>query len=221
MIPVVALVVAKAPVPGLAKTRLAASIGDRAAADVAAAALLDTLDAVAAAPVQARVVAMIGDLDAACASDEIRSRLDAFTVVPQRGDDFADRLANAHLDAAAAAGNRRVLQIGMDTPQVSAEMIVECAQELIGTNAVLGLADDGGWWVLGVSDASMADCLREVPMSRPDTGALTLAALYAKGFHVDLVADLADVDTVDDIESVRQMCAADSRFAHATAAVRI
>ena len=68
VIPVVALVVAKAPVPGLAKTRLAASIGDRAAADIAAAALLDTLDAVAAAPVQARVVAMTGDLDAACAS---------------------------------------------------------------------------------------------------------------------------------------------------------
>ena len=220
MIPVVVLVVAKAPVPGLAKTRLAATIGDRIAADIAAAALLDTLDAVAAAPVQARVVAMTGDLDAARASDEIRRRLDGFTVVPQRGDDFAGRLANAHADAAAAAGNRRVLQIGMDTPQVSAEMIVECAQELIGTDAVLGLADDGGWWVLGVSDSSMADCLREVPMSRPDTGALTLAALYAKGFHVHLVAELADVDTVDDIEPVRRLCAADSRFARVTAAVR-
>ena len=109
----------------------------------------------------------------------------------------------------------------MDIPQVSAEMIVECAQELIGTDAVLGLADDGGWWVLGVSDASMADCLREVPMSRPDTGALTLAALYAKGFHVDLVAELADVDTVADIDSVRRMCAVDSRFARATAGVRV
>ena len=41
-------------------------IGDHAAADVAAAALLDTLDAVAAAPVAARVVALTGDLDAAC-----------------------------------------------------------------------------------------------------------------------------------------------------------
>ena len=63
MIPVAVLVVAKAPVPGLAKTRLAASIGADAAADVAAAALLDTLDAVAAASVQARVVALVGDLE--------------------------------------------------------------------------------------------------------------------------------------------------------------
>ena len=219
-LPVVALVVAKAPVPGLAKTRLAAAIGDRAAADIAAAALLDTLDAVAAAPVQARVVAMTGDLDAARASEEIRSRLEAFTVLTQRGDHFADRLANAHLDAAAAAGNRTVVQIGMDTPQVSAEMLTECAQELLGTDALLGLAADGGWWVLGVSDASMADCLRGVPMSRSDTGALTLAALSANGFHVELAAELADIDTVDDIEPVRQMCATDSRFARAVRAVR-
>ena len=54
VIPVVCSVVAKAPVPGQAKTRLAAGVGDQAAADIAAAALLDTLDAVAAAPVQAQ-----------------------------------------------------------------------------------------------------------------------------------------------------------------------
>lgn len=220
MIPVVGLVVAKAPVPGLAKTRLAAAIGDRKAAEIAAAALLDTLDAVAAAPVQSRVVAMTGDLDAACASEEIRDRLDAFTVVPQRGDDFADRLANAHLDAADAVGNRRVIQIGMDTPQVSADMLTECARELLGTDAVLGLADDGGWWVLGVSDAELANCLRTVPMSQSDTGALTLAALYANGIEVLRVAELADVDTVDDIDAVRRQCGADSRFVRATAGVR-
>lgn len=219
MIPVVGLVVAKAPVPGLAKTRLAASIGDEAAAEIAAAALLDTLDAVAAAPLQARVVAMTGDLAAACASEEIRNRLDAFTVVPQRGDEFADRLANAHLDAADAAGTRRVVQIGMDTPQVSADMFTECARELLGTDAVLGLADDGGWWVLGVSDAELANCLRTVPMSQSDTGALTLAALCAKGIDVTRVAELPDCDTVDDIGAVRRQCAAGSRFARATAEV--
>src|SRR5271165_271497 len=119
-LPVALLVVAKAPVAGLAKTRLAAAVGPAAAADIAAAALLDTLDAVAAAPVTARVVAMTGDLDAASRADEIRSRLVDFTVIPQRGTDFADRLANAHADAAMAAGPQPVLQIGMDTPQITA-----------------------------------------------------------------------------------------------------
>ena len=52
---VTALVVAKSPVPGLAKTRLAATLGNAAAADIAAAALLDTLDAVSAADFDHRV----------------------------------------------------------------------------------------------------------------------------------------------------------------------
>jgi glycosyltransferase A (GT-A) superfamily protein (DUF2064 family) len=213
-----ALVVAKAPVPGLAKTRLAASIGDAAAAQIAAAALLDTLDAVAAAAVRRKVVALTGDLSEAACGDEIAERLADFSVVPQRGDDFADRLANAHADASAGLP---VLQIGMDTPQVSADILAECAQTLLGTDAVLGMADDGGWWILGVREPSIADCLRAVPMSQPDTGALTLTALCARGVDVNLVAGLADFDTVDDIEAVRRKCFPDSRFARATKAVGI
>jgi len=221
VIPVVVLIVAKAPVPGQAKTRLAASVGAAAAADIAAAALLDTLDAVAAAPVHARVVALTGDLDDASACDEIRTRLADFTVVPQRGACFAERLANAHVDAAAGAGGLPVLQIGMDTPQVTDELIRECAEELLRRDAVLGLARDGGWWVLGVTEAMMADCLRGVPMSRPDTGALTLAALSDTGVHVSLVSTLADVDTVDDIDVVRRACPPGGRFARITLAVGV
>lgn len=109
------LVVAKAPEPGRAKTRLAASVGDRVAAEIAAAALLDTLDAVAGAPVAARVVALTGDLDRAASADDIRRRLASFAVIAQRGDDFAARLANAHADA--SSDGLPVLQIGMDTPR--------------------------------------------------------------------------------------------------------
>jgi len=219
MIPVVVLVVAKAPVPGQAKTRLAAGIGDMAAADIAAAALLDTLDAVAAAPVGARVVALTGSLDDARAADDIRSRLADFTVLPQRGANFADRLANAHVDAAQAAGGLPVLQIGMDTPQVTDELIAECARELLAADAVLGPARDGGWWVLGVTDAATADCLRRIPMSRSDTGAVTLAALNDTGATVSLVPTLADVDSVDDVDAIRRQCAPESRFARATQGV--
>ena len=219
MIPVVVLVVAKAPVPGQAKTRLAAGVGAQAAADIAAAALLDTLDAVAATQVQARVVALIGDLGDASAGDEIRSLLADFTVVPQRGADFAERLANAHVDAAEAAGGLPVLQIGMDTPQVTADLISECARELLAADAVLGMARDGGWWVLGVMDATMAGCLRGIPMSRSDTGVVTLAALEHTGIDVSLVPTLADVDTVHDIDAVRRVCPPGGRFAYATEGV--
>jgi uncharacterized protein len=218
-LPVTVLVVAKAPVAGLAKTRLASAVGAQAAADIAAAALLDTLDAVAATPVAARVVAMTGDLDAASASAEIRDRLRDFTVIAQRGNDFADRLANAHADAAAAAGAHPVLQIGMDTPQVTAKLLTHCAETLLRAPAVLGMAGDGGWWVLGVRSASMASVLREVPMSQHDTGEVTLQALRDKGFEVSLLQELDDVDTIDDIPAVRLASAPDGRFSQTTRAV--
>lgn len=211
MIPVAVLVVAKAPVPGLAKTRLAASVGAEAAADFAAAALLDTLDAVAGADVAARIVAMTGDLDKACRSEEIRGRLADFIVLPQRGEDFADRLANAHEDASKAAERLPVLQIGMDTPQVTAELLERCATALTETDAVLGKACDGGWWVLGIRNPGSAEYLREVPMSQPDTGAVTLAALRGTEIEVALVEELADVDTIDDVEQVQRLCLPGSR----------
>lgn len=213
---VTALVVAKAPVPGLAKTRLAAAVGDEVAADVAAAALLDTLDAVAEASFAARVVAITGDLGRAARSREIRSRLSDFTVIGQRGPDFGHRLANAHTDAAAAVGAAPVFQIGMDTPQLTAELLTDCAGKLSPGTAVLGPARDGGWWSLGVFEVALAGCLTAVPMSRSDTGALTVAALQRSGADVVIAEELADVDTLGDVAAVRAACRPSSRFALAT-----
>jgi uncharacterized protein len=215
VVPVTLLVVARAPVPGLAKTRLAAAVGDWIAAQIAAAALLDTLDTVAAAPVAARVVALTGELADAVDVAEIRGRLASFAVIPQRGNDFADRLANAHVDAAAVDG-RPVLQIGMDTPQVSVELLAGCGRRLVEAPAVLGLARDGGWWALGVHSPAHAECLRGVPMSQRDTGALTLKALRSNGISVSLLEELTDVDVVDDVAAVREGCRPGSRFAQAT-----
>lgn len=218
MIPVTLVVIAKAPVPGFAKTRLAAKIGDKAAADIAAATLLDTLDAVDATAVQDRVVALTGDLGLASSNRQIRSRLNDVQVVAQRGDDFSARLANAIVDAAKVAGPRPVLLIASDTPQVTAGLLTECAQALLETDVVFGLARDGGWWVLGVTEPSMADCLHSIPTSRSDTGPATLEALRDNGFAVSLAVELSDVDTVDDVEIVRAECAPDSRFVHAITA---
>lgn len=215
ILPVNVLVVAKAPVPGQAKTRLAAAVGNDLAADIAAAALQDTLDAVAAARVAARTVALTGDLSLARCGPAIRSQLTAFTVIAQRGMAFADRLANAHRDAGVAG--YPVLQIGMDTPQVSAALIEECAATLLDAPAVLGPARDGGWWALGLHDPAAAGCLRTVPMSRPDTGAVTLRALADTGLEVRLLATLSDVDHLADIDAVRRECPRDSRFGAVTA----
>jgi hypothetical protein len=173
---------------------------------------------VAAVPVAARVVALTGDLDAAVRAAELRRRLESFSVIPQRGDGFADRLANAHADSSKGLAGHPVLQIGMDTPQVTAELLTDCARRLLDAPAVLGLAHDGGWWVLGVGEPTMAECLRTVPMSQPDTGELTLTALRDNGIDVTPVQPLADVDVAGDVPAVREACAPASRFARVTRA---
>jgi len=205
---VTALVVAKAPVPGLAKTRLAATIGDAAAAEVAAAALLDTLDAVAAANVDHRVVALTGHLHDAARAEELTRALASFTVIPQRGDGLGERLANAHADAAPAGA---VLQIGMDTPQVTGRLLSDAAALLADTD-LLGTAEDGGWWILGLRNPAQARALLDVPMSAPSTGDDTRVALTAAGAEVTMVSQLRDVDFESDLDVVSNLCTPNSRF---------
>lgn len=207
------LVVAKAPEPGKVKTRLGADIGMEAAAEVAAAALLDTLAACAEASDE-RHVSLAGDLAGAVRADELAAALRGWTVHEQVGADFAERLADAH-----ARVPGPVLQVGMDTPHLTAEQLREAATGLASYDAVLGPADDGGWWLLGLRDPADAVALVGVPMSTDTTGADTRAALEARGLSVGTTSALRDVDTVGDADLVAAL-APGSRFAQAWARVR-
>jgi uncharacterized protein len=211
------LVVAKAPVPGLAKTRLCPPATLDQAADIAAAALLDTLDAVCAVPGARPVVAFTGDIGQAARRDELKESLRRTTLVWQRGDTFADRLANAHADVARGWPGEPVLQIGMDTPQVTPALLTGAVERLTDVDAVLGRATDGGWWALGLRDPRAAEVLRRVPMSQADTGDLTYVALAR--LRVGHLPVLSDVDTMADAHRVAAQ-APHGRFAELVVGVR-
>jgi len=194
------LVVAKAPVAGQAKTRLAREVGSEFAAELAAASLLDTLRAcVEAVGADSCHVAMTGDLAAAARGSDVRRALAGWTVHAQRGPDLATRLANAHLDMPA---DRPVVQVGMDTPQVRPEDLTAAGALTDEHDAVLGPAPDGGWWVLALRDPRRAGGLTSVAMSTPTTYADTRRALQVDGLDVGIAAELRDVDTADDAELV-------------------
>jgi uncharacterized protein len=213
----VLLVIAKAPVPGLAKTRLCPPATAVQAARIAAAALLDTVDNVLAGT-GVPAVALTGDLSRAQRGSQIRAVLGGWTVWPQRGDTFADRLADAHANVATHFPGEPVVQIGMDTPQASGALLAEASQALRHTDAAVGAASDGGWWALALRDPRQAEALRRVPMSRPDTGARTVAALRARGLSVAALPELSDVDTMADAVRVADALPG-SRFAAAVAEV--
>jgi glycosyltransferase A (GT-A) superfamily protein (DUF2064 family) len=205
------LVMAKAPVAGQVKTRLGASVGDDVAAELAAACILDTLDACEQVFAD-RHVALAGDLADAARHEELAERLTRWTVHPQRGDGFAQRLAHAHLDVARAAG-APVVQIGMDTPHVRvADLADVAARTGAGNDAVLGPADDGGWWVLAVTDPRFTAGLAGVVMSTARTHDDTLAALEAAGARVEGAATIRDVDTLEDAD-LAAAAAPGTRFA--------
>jgi len=207
------LVMAKAPVPGQVKTRLGAVVGPEVAAGLAAACVLDTMDVCEAVFTERprRHIALTGDLHRAIHNGQLSEQLDMWTLHAQRGDGFAERIAHAHFEA----GPGPVVQIGMDTPQVEPVHLIEAAAALDAHDAVLGPAEDGGWWVLGLRDPSDAAMLVGVPMSTPDTFERTWSAFARGGLDVAITRTLRDVDTASDASAVAGQVPAGTQFANA------
>ncbi|WP_335990551.1 DUF2064 domain-containing protein [Glycomyces sp. MUSA5-2] len=183
------LVVAKSPVPGRSKTRLTPPLTPEGAAEVAEAALADTLEAAAG-----------------CGADRLLLALDGgpgpwlppgFEVFAQVDGTFNERLAAAwaHVEGPG-------LQIGMDTPQVTPDLL-DAALAVVaeGADAALGLAEDGGWWALGLARPH-PEAFADVPMSTGDTGRLQRKQLEALGLEVADLPVLRDLDDAGDARAV-------------------
>jgi uncharacterized protein len=196
------VVIAKAPLPGRAKTRLSPPCTPSEAAELAAAALRDTLAAMGATPARRWVLALDGERDGWASP--------GFEVVPQRGAGLGARLSHA----LAAAGGP-ALVVGMDTPQLTPALLRAAARRLLdpATDAVLGPADDGGYWAIGLRRPNPR-VFAGVPMSTARTGRAQLERLGALGLRTALLAPLRDVDTIADAAAVARLCP-QSRFAAA------
>jgi glycosyltransferase A (GT-A) superfamily protein (DUF2064 family) len=124
-------------------------------------------------------------------------------VVPQVEGTLDRRLAAA-FEAAAARDPGPVLLVGMDTPQITPELL-RASLPADGEDATLGPADDGGFWSLGFRQPRAVDLpalLLGVPMSTGLTGAKQRRRLTDAGLRLRLLPTLRDVDTVDDAEAV-------------------
>lgn len=179
------LVIAKEPRPGKVKTRLTPPFSPEEAAVLAEAALADTLDVVSRTPADRRVLVLDGT-----PGDWLPC---GFEVVPQCRGGLDQRLA-----AAFSGCDGPALLIGMDTPQVTPELLGVGFDDC---DAWLGDATDGGFWALGLAcpDPSL---LLGVPMSAPDTGRVQRDRLRGAGLRVRDLPALTDVDDAADAEAV-------------------
>lgn len=200
------VVIAKSPVTGRVKTRLSPPYTLRQAAALAEAALTDTLATVAATPAVARTIVLDGAVGPWLPA--------GFSVLPQRGSGLDERLAAA-FDDAGRGQNTPLLLVGMDTPQITVDLIAESCDALMRehTDAVLGPASDGGWWALGLRRANRS-LLLGVPMSTPNTCASQERRLFEHGLSVTRLAELVDVDDSPSADLVAEAAPA-SRFAEA------
>jgi rSAM/selenodomain-associated transferase 1 len=186
------IVMAKSPLAGRVKTRLCPPCTAEQAARLAEAALIDTLEAVAAAPARRRVLVLEGQPG--------DWPLDAFEVMPQRGGGLDERLAAAFEDVGGPA-----FAVGMDTPQLGTDVLSDALAALAspGVDAVIGPCVDGGYWGVGLKRAR-GDAFVGVPMSAPET----YAAQVGRFAELDLVTrELELLRDVDDFADARAVAA--------------
>lgn len=195
------LVMAKEPRPGRVKTRLCPPCTPEEAAELAAAAIADTLEAAAGSGADRCIVALDGRPGPWLPS--------GVEVVDQGEGTLGQRLDRAW----AQAGGPGV-QVGMDTPQVTSALLDEALGHLAdGAPCVLGGANDGGWWAIGLQGA-VPDLFTPVPTSRDDTATLQRDRCRALGLEVTELPVLTDVDEIADARTVAAG-APTTRFARA------
>lgn len=200
------IVMAKEPKPGRVKTRLCPPCSPEQAAHLAEAAIADTLDAALASGADEVVMALDGAPGPWCPP--------GVRVIAQDDGPFDRRLAAAWGTVGGPA-----VQIGMDTPQVTADDLdgAMAALDGPGIDAVLGTAPDGGWWIIGLR-ASDPRVFTGVPMSCHDTGLRQRTRLGDLGLTVATLAELNDVDSIDDAVAVSTL-APNTRFARSFASM--
>lgn len=195
MKPLRIVIFAKAPLPGLAKTRLIPALGAQGAAELAQRLLAHTL--------HEALHAQVGPVELCvtpCAADAAWQTLAAANAVhwSDQGDgDLGERMARAArrvLDAGEA-----ILLIGTDCPALSAAQLQRAASGLQQNDAALVPVFDGGYVLLGLNrfDSSL---FSDMAWSTDSVAAQTLARLKRLDWTVHLGPLLHDIDEPTDLQ---------------------
>ncbi|WP_428375232.1 TIGR04282 family arsenosugar biosynthesis glycosyltransferase [Lichenicoccus sp.] len=206
-------VMGKVPRAGRSKTRLGAIIGAHAAAALSGAFLRDTTDNVALAAREAPILGYVAYAPAG-EEQELRSYMapgtelllaDGAGPMPDGVDGFGRSLFGAVRDLL-AAGHDSACVLNSDGPTLPTAFLVRTAALLAepGDRAVLGPAEDGGYYVLGLKRPH-ACLFRDIAWSTAGVADATRARAACLG--LDLV-ELPPWYDVDDVASLGRLSAA-------------
>ncbi len=189
------VVFAKAPLAGVAKTRLIPALGPQGAADLARQMLSHTLNQALAAGAQAVELCM-----SPASSDPAWQGVSLPQAV-ERSDqgegDLGARMSRA-MERALAQQQGPVLLMGTDCPALSASHILEASRQLEHHDAVLVPVADGGYVLIGLR-ARWPGLFTGMAWSTPAVAFETLRRMASEGLRVWQGPVLHDIDEPADL----------------------
>lgn len=190
-------IICKAPRPGHAKTRLAASIGAGAAAELSRCFLRDVAAAIEAVPQSYACdgYAVYAPADGEAELREILPR--SFRYLLQ-ADAELGKVLNRAASHLLQVGHDCVLLVNSDSPTLPAALLQEAVDELRrpGDRVVLGPACDGGYYLIGLKQAH-SRLFQDIPWGTDAVARLTLERAAQIGLAARLLPEWYDIDDAE------------------------
>lgn len=189
-------IMAKAPIAGQAKTRLAPRLGAGPAAALYGQMLLDSID-LARAAMDGEAAISIVCPDPAHGAMLARLVPASVTIVAHERCDLMAGLDYA-LSYYVAEGWHQVILFNGDTPTLPATYLREAFDRLTSDSVVLGPTFDGGYYLIGACAPQPA----LFDWEEPDSATIcrrTIERAAAAGTRVALLPPWYDIDTADDL----------------------
>lgn len=192
------IIFAKEPVSGKVKTRLSSKIGQDRAAALYKAFLKDTYALTHFIPVHFRILAYesFGGIP-----QYLYSTFPHFVFYPQHGIDPGSRIQDAAVYAK-HMGAKRIVMIGVDSPTLPSELISESFERLKQNDFVLGPAQSGGFYLLGMADFDTS-LFQDVDWNADHVSDQIKSNIEKTGRPYYLLCDWHDIDRIEDLNQFR------------------
>ncbi|MTI87259.1 MAG: glycosyltransferase [Balneolaceae bacterium] len=120
-----------------------------------------------------------------------------FTKKIQTGNDLGERMSAAFRESFIQPEIQRVVLIGSDCAEITTSIIEKALEKLKNCDLVLGPAEDGGYYLIGMSQY-LPNLFNNIEWSTPSVLKQTLDRAKKEKIQWSLLATLSDVDTMED-----------------------
>ena len=117
----------------------------------------------------------------------------------QKGESLGQRMQSA-FQKAFSSGHQKVVIIGSDCASIRTEIVREAFDELVDHDLVVGPAQDGGYYLLGMSEFYPA-LFEDKTWSTSSVFESTMAQVENLNLSYHLLSTLNDIDTEDDLRA--------------------